>query len=320
MSFEEAVREQLPVVVSLAGQSGSGKTLSALLMARGLAGPEGKIGVIDSENRRTRAYVGRPDVGPFVVKDLYAPFTPEAYVKAIDAAEAAVLDVLVIDSASHEWTGTGGLLEIADQMDPGGKKGPLVWGKLKPRHRRLVNRILMAQCHVIVCLRAHKKLIATKDAEGKQQFAESERPVAEQEKNFPYEMTLSAVLDETTHLPHYTKLPDPLLGAIEGGRLIGIDTGAAIREWVMGGMPVDKEAERALASLRDIAGWKGRAGLEAHWKSHIPASLRKRLAPHMKAIGEIADEADRNAAEAAAEADAEPEHPIDGDGSELDLG
>lgn len=314
MSFEEAIREQLPVVISLAGPSSSGKTLSALKMARGIAGPDGKIGVIDTENKRSRVYVDRQDVGPFLVKDIYAPFTPEAYIAAIDAAEAAGIDVLVIDSASHEWTGAGGLLELADKMDPAGKKGPLVWGKLKPRHRRLVNRILMAQCHVICCLRAAKKLVAHRDAEGKQQFAEAEFPVAETEKNLPYEMTLSAVLDPVTHLPRWTKLPDPLVGAINGSQMIGVETGAVIREWVNGGTPIDHEAERALATLRDIAGWKGREGLEAHWKTQIPAALRERLKPHMKAIGEIADEADRNAQQEAEEA-----VPTDA-GSELDLG
>lgn len=51
-----AKRVSLPVPIAIIGPSGSGKTKSALLVARGLAGPDGKIGLIDSENGRALEY------------------------------------------------------------------------------------------------------------------------------------------------------------------------------------------------------------------------------------------------------------------------
>lgn len=315
MSFEEAKREATPVVISVAGRSGSGKTYSSLLLARGLAGPTGKVGVIDSENKRSRMYADDPAIGGFVVSDLYPPYTSDAYIRQIDEAEKTGVDVLVIDSMSHEWTGIGGAIEQADAINAKSRKpGPTAWIKPKVNHRRLVNRLLAAQCHVICCLRAEHKMIAYMD-NGEQKFAESEHLIPEQEKRFIYEMTLSATLDNVTHLPVFTKCPKPLLGALEDGKLIGRETGEIIRTWVDGGAPVDKEVERMLATLRDIASWKGRAGMEAHWKAHVTKALSPRLKPHLAAILAIADETDRTAAEAEPEPD-----PIDEGDQGLDLG
>lgn len=45
--FRKAVRKGTPALISLWGVSGSGKTYSALTLARGLVGPEGTIGLIE---------------------------------------------------------------------------------------------------------------------------------------------------------------------------------------------------------------------------------------------------------------------------------
>jgi energy-coupling factor transporter ATP-binding protein EcfA2 len=288
--FQPAVRKAVKVVVTVAGKSGSGKSLSALLLARGLVGPEGKIGVVDTENERAMIYADDPVVGGFLCAPMYPPFSPDAYIAAIDAAEAAGIDVLVIDTASHEWSGLGGCIEWAAKLDPNGSKGPTAWIKPKAAHKRFVNRLLQAQCHVICCLRADHKLVAYKDDRGKQQFAESDDLVPEQEKRFVYEATLSAVLDERTHAARFVKLPKPLLGHLAHGQLIGVETGAAIRAWVHGGVAVDKEFERQIAVCRDVASF-GRARLEQHWRG-LSAEWRQRLKPHMPAFGAIADAAD----------------------------
>ena len=109
--FEEAKREAVPLMVGIAGPSGSGKTFSALLIAAGLAGPSGKVGLIDTELGRGSMYADDPDIiaampgGKYYRHEMTEPFTPEKYGIAIKQAVQAGISALVIDSASHEWKG-----------------------------------------------------------------------------------------------------------------------------------------------------------------------------------------------------------------------
>lgn len=104
----KAVRKNLPLKIAVTGFSGAGKTYSALLMAKGLAGG-GKVALIDTENRRSEYYGELTD---FDICPLDAPFSPQRYVEAIKQLEKEYA-VIVIDSASHEWDGEGGCLEMA---------------------------------------------------------------------------------------------------------------------------------------------------------------------------------------------------------------
>jgi hypothetical protein len=300
MPFVTALRRATKVLVTLASQSGAGKTYSSLLLARGLVGPTGKIGLLDTENERALIYADDPDIGGFEHMSLYPPFSPAAFIAAIDEAEEAGVDVLVIDSGSHEWNGIGGCIEMAEARDPTGKLGPLAWVKPKAMHRRFVNRLLQAQCHVIICLRADFKLVpAGKDDRGKQQWATSDELIAEQEKRFVYEATLSAVIDHATHNARWVKLPKPLVGALPDGEQIGADTGSKIAAWVAGGAAVDKVFEAALATLREAA-QSGEKALATAFKAVKDRDLSKRLRPH--AVGDllgIARRADLEALETA---------------------
>lgn len=103
--FKKAERKQAKLRLALAGPSGSGKTMSALLMAKGLGG---RIAVIDTEHGSASLYA---DIADFDVLELHAPYSPERYAEAITAAEQAGYSVLIVDSYSHEWTGSGGCLE-----------------------------------------------------------------------------------------------------------------------------------------------------------------------------------------------------------------
>ncbi|HKY45724.1 MAG TPA: ATP-binding protein, partial [Pyrinomonadaceae bacterium] len=109
--FKEAQREAAPVFIGIEGESGSGKTYSALLLARGIVGPKGKIGVIDTEGKRSLMYADDPDIGGFLHMDFVAPYSSDRFRKAVHAARAAGVDVIVIDSASHEHEAEGGMLD-----------------------------------------------------------------------------------------------------------------------------------------------------------------------------------------------------------------
>ena len=113
MQLQLANRQKVKIKMALQGPSGSGKTFGALLLGFGLCGDWGKIAVIDSENRSSELYA---HLGRFNVVSIEAPFTPEKYIEAIQICEKASMEVIIIDSISHEWEGIGGILEIHGNM------------------------------------------------------------------------------------------------------------------------------------------------------------------------------------------------------------
>lgn len=293
-SYEPAIRRAVRPLIALAGPSGSGKTLSALLIARGFVGPDGKIVVIDTENRRSEMYADDPDVGGFFIKPMYPPFTSQSFQDAIDEAENSGADAVVVDSMSHEWNGIGGCVEQAEMAQIRAKKdGPWAWIKPKRSHLRMMNRIGQTQIPVFFCLRTKPQFITEKDERGKQSFAKGPE-VAEQESRFIYEMTLAALLEHDTHKAFYShlkELPRPLHGVLVDGERITVETGRAIKAWVAGGEVVDTEFERQASILRDLASL-GTDALAKHWSTIAPA-MQKRLAQVKDDCKAIAGEADR---------------------------
>lgn len=117
-TFRPAKREQIPLLIGLAGGTGSGKTYSAMQLARGLA-KDARFAVIDTENGRAKHYADRFQ---FDHAEIGAPFRPEKYADAIRAADEAGYPVVVVDSASHEWYGDGGCLDWHDDLMGGDQK------------------------------------------------------------------------------------------------------------------------------------------------------------------------------------------------------
>ena len=128
-----ATREKSKLRLALAGVSGGGKTLGALLLASGLTGGDfSKVCLIDTEHRRGELYANRTDlgVGEFWYIELKAPYSPEHYKECVDAAVKQVGPdgVVIVDSLSHAWSNAGGVLEIkADIAAKPGKKSYTAW-------------------------------------------------------------------------------------------------------------------------------------------------------------------------------------------------
>ena len=112
MEIRKAQRKQAKIKLALQGPSGSGKTMSALLLASGLTSYS-KIAVIDTENHSADLYA---HLGDYNVLQLSQPFSPERYIKAIETCEQAKMEVIIIDSISHEWEGVGGILDVHGAM------------------------------------------------------------------------------------------------------------------------------------------------------------------------------------------------------------
>lgn len=301
VTFARAKREGSHILASMEATSGRGKTLSALLLGRGLVGPTGKLGMLDTETGRGKIYASAIP-GGYQYGELTPPFSPERYIACVKAAQEAGLECLIIDSASHEWEGIGGIGEIAEA---GGGKGLQKWAKPKARHKRFVQTLLTTRMHIIVCLRAKEKLIQRKGAEGKEEIV-SAGWVPVQEKFFGYEMTvrLAFPLDGIPGVPELVKCPADLLGAFVPGLKVSVDSGARIAEWVKGGVPVDQES-MTLKTEAEEAAEGGGLVLDKYLLS-LTKSQKARLAPFGANLRSIARTADAQAAEeAGAESDSD---------------
>lgn len=311
MKFIEAERRAVRPLIALAGPTSSGKTLSALLMARGLAGPEGKLVMLDTESGRSRIYADDERVRGFLIGELHPPYTSESFAIAIDEAEKAGADAIVVDSFSHEWSGIGGCIEQAEASN---KKPPTNWIAPKSAHRRMVNRILQTQVPIIFCLRTKPEFLTGTDNNGRQTFQKGPE-IAEQEGRFIFEMTLAALLSYETHQASYSglkNLPEPLRVVLQDGDLITVETGEKVKEWIEGGAAVDKEYEREATILRDLSSL-GTERMKQHWSGLSP-DWKRRLADVKDECKPIAAQADKLAAQDAPpvedEGQSDDKHPF----------
>ena len=246
-TFTPAKRENVPLIIGLAGGTGSGKSMSAYRLATGLSGGK-RFCVIDTENGRANLYA---DAFAFDHGDLRAPFTPMAYEAALDAADKAGYPVIVIDSGSHEWAGDGGILDMQEgELDrmagDDWKKREAVkmasWIRPKLAHKRLVQRMLQVRAHLIICFRAEAKIEMVKGANGRMEVRPKQTltsldgwiPICE--KNLPYELTLSALLlAENPGVPVWIKLQQQHKAFFPAGEVLTETAGQKLAEWAAGG-------------------------------------------------------------------------------------
>lgn len=155
IEFKIATLENSFVRMALAGPQGSGKTLTALKLARWLGS---KTVVIDTENDTAKLFAKHPDTPkPYLIYNLNR-FEPQAYCQVIDAVAQSDFDVCIIDSLSHSWNGTGGILEIAG----GDIRG---WKAANPEYQKLIKKVMSfnRRMHMIVTLRAKQEYALEKD-------------------------------------------------------------------------------------------------------------------------------------------------------------
>lgn len=153
MQLENAERKRAKIKLGLQGPSGSGKTFSALLLAFGLCYDWSKIAVIDSENGSSHLYA---HLGNYKVLKISAPFTPESYIQAIKICEQASMEVIIVDSISHEWEGIGGILEIHSNLVGNSYTN---WNKISPRHNSFIQHILQSPAHIIGTIRSKQDYV-----------------------------------------------------------------------------------------------------------------------------------------------------------------
>lgn len=247
IQFRPATREGVQLLIGVAGPSSSGKTMSALRLAKGMSGGR-PFALIDTESGRALHYADDFD---FLHGELSPPFSPSRYGEAIKAAAAINPPVIVVDSFSHEHAGEGGVLDMHEaelQRMAGGdyKKREAMkfaaWIKPKKEHKALIQQLLQLRTHLIVCLRAEEKVDLVKDDKGKLQVVPKRTlaghvgwiPVCG--KELPFELTLSLVV--TPDAPGFAK---PIKLQKQHAPLVPLDrpldetVGEALAAWAAGG-------------------------------------------------------------------------------------
>lgn len=187
MSLRKATRKKAKIRLGLSAVSGGGKTFSALLIAKGICGDWSKIAIIDSENSSADLYA---HLGDYNVLPVTAPFSPEKYIDAIKECEKAGMEVIIVDSITHEWDGKGGCLEIVESL--GGKYQD--WAKVTPRHQAFIDAIIQSPAHIITTVRRKQDYEMTKDGSGKIKVEKSGLKEITRE-GFEYELTINLEMD-----------------------------------------------------------------------------------------------------------------------------
>lgn len=236
MQFQKAERKKSKLRLALTGPSGSGKTYGALLVAKGLGR---KIAVIDTEKGSAALYSHLVD---FDVLDLEPPYTPERYRQAVKLAVENGYGVVIIDSITHEWSGSGGCLELNEETARAKYRGNTwsAWNETKSRHRAFIDDLLVCPAHVIVTMRS-KTETAQVEVNGRKQVQKLGMK-SEQNDGIEYEFTtvLDLVHDGNFALP--SKDRTGLFPPNSDPFKLSENIGQNLAKWLESG--VDLEAER----------------------------------------------------------------------------
>ena len=230
--IRKAERKGATVVISLAGQSGCGKTYSAIRLARGLVGNSGKIGLIDTEQKRASLYA---DIyGGFDVIDLDPPYSPARYKEAFKTFKDAGYNAVIIDSMSHEWEGEGSILDMVDKKKEISKRSdPGIWAIPKAEHRSLMSYILNSGIHVILCFRTKFVMEQITNESGKKEWVKNPEPKIVTEPNSDYDMTVKLSLNKDTKYPEVIyKCPEGIEYLFPKDRYITEESGIGIIKWL----------------------------------------------------------------------------------------
>jgi len=238
--LKKATRKQVKLRLNISAPSGAGKTYSALRMAKGLCGDWSKVAVIDTENGSASLY---SDLGDFNTIDLTPPYTPEKYIGAINMCVQAGMEVIIIDSSTHEWAC---LLEENELLAQSKFRGNTwsAWSQTTPRHDKFINSVLHCSAHVITCTRSKMETVMGDDKKVKKVGMKDV-----QREGWEYELTISLNIDRDTHLAIPSKDRTNLF---EGKNpfLITEETGKLIADWCNSGV---SEKQVAINEMEIVA-------------------------------------------------------------------
>lgn len=250
MQVTDGVREKQKALIGMAGPSGSGKSLSSLLLAFGLmkeAYPNlpdeevwKKIGVADTEHKRALTYIGQLHsgitIGSFKHINFEPPFNTDRYNMAIKLLKQQGCEVVIIDSLSHQWQGEGGVVETHGQMQGNSFQN---WGKLAPESSKLTKGLTTQDVHMITTLRVKSdyviELIEGKNVPKKVGM----KPVQKDDMEYEFDTVFSIGMD------HHARVSKDITNLFEGDFIITPEIGSKLYRYLELGVDVQAE-ERAM--------------------------------------------------------------------------
>lgn len=262
LSFTKATKKAAKGRVALDGPSGSGKTYTALTLATTLGG---RAAVIDTEHGSASKYA---DLFEFDTLHLDR-YSPQILIDALGAAAVAGYDVVVVDSLSHFWMGTDGMLEQVDRAAKrSGGHGMSGWKEMRPVERQMVESLLAYPGHVICTLRVKTDWVEGENARGKR-VMQKVGTKAEQREGLEYEFDLVGSLDLNNELTVVKSRCPQLAGEIVArpGRAFA----ETFKAWLDDGEQDDPSARDRL--LDQIRAAKTDDEFTAAWKA-IGAELK----------------------------------------------
>jgi len=154
MAFKKATREGNKAKILITGLAGSGKSYSALLLAKGMVGGDKlRVAAICTENGRITKYADHPDIGlEFDVDYEWERYRTEEYIEKIKAAVEAGYDILIIDGITPEWE----WLQVEREELARAKFSNNSWAagsKTKPKHNRFIDEVRNSPIHIIATAR-----------------------------------------------------------------------------------------------------------------------------------------------------------------------
>jgi len=236
--FQKAVKSESKLRMAISGPSGSGKTYTSLAIGTGLANG-GSIAVVDTEHGSASKYA---DIFTFDVANMHAPFHPDKFIAALHDAEQAGYAVIILDSISHAWSGTGGVLDIVDEAAKRSKSGNtyMAWKEGTPVQNQLVDAIVQSGIHVIATMRSKTEYVLVDTGNGKQAPRKmGMAPVQRDQFEYEFDVVLDMDVDNNAIV---TKTRCPALT----GKVFpkpGADVADILRSW-LAGAPAPKPAQR----------------------------------------------------------------------------
>ncbi|MBO0423832.1 AAA family ATPase [Enterococcus plantarum] len=263
MEVKKAKREKLKVPIMLTGASGSGKTVSALLIAKGiiekmfpdLSDDEQweKIGVIDTEHKRSLLYaeatVADVYIGEFLHLDFEPPFTVDNYIKAFNLMKNSGVEVVIIDSISHAWSGEGGILEQVEVLSKGKPNMKMVaWAKVAPLEKQFMKLVTGNSVYVIATARSKQAYSMEKDEKGKT-TVEKVGLKPDQKDVLEYEFAIALRMDQD-HNAEATKDNSNMFNLPFS---VTTEIGHKIFDWSDTGVDLEKQQEELITHVTELA-------------------------------------------------------------------
>lgn len=219
MQLRKSERKQAKIKMALQGSSGSGKSLSSLLLAKGLTNDNlAKVTVVDTENGSADLYA---HLGNYNVLPLQPPYTPEKFIEAMEVCEKAGMECIILDSISHVWD------ELLDYHSKLPGNSFTNWNKVTPRQKAFIDKILQCNAHVIATMRTKQDYVL-QQKDGKY-VPEKVGLKAVQRDDVSYEFTIVFDID----IKHFAIASKDRTNLFSGKPefMINTSTGKRILEW-----------------------------------------------------------------------------------------